>query len=114
LEPIFEINTEASLSAFADPVAAKTCTAAVVEVKAPSGDREEGEYQVVVAAAGILRRVEEIRAAGGGVGGVAGTGPGEKVEGVREVMPVLGVVAHGHWWEILVVYWEGGAVVSLL
>ncbi|KAI9861239.1 MAG: hypothetical protein M1813_005412 [Trichoglossum hirsutum] len=112
LEPVLK-STKASFSAFADPVAAKTCTAAVVEVKTPGGDREEGEYQVVVAAAGILRKVEEIRVARGSVGGVSGTLPGEKVEGDREeVMPALGVMVHGHWWEILVVYWEEGAMVS--
>ncbi|KAI9868243.1 MAG: hypothetical protein M1813_006988 [Trichoglossum hirsutum] len=104
---------KASFSAFADPVTAQTYMTAVVEVKAPSGDREEGGYQIVVTAVGILRKVEEIRVVAEGVGSVAERLPEEEAEGDREVMPVLGVVVHGYWWEISVVYWEEGAAISL-
>lgn len=76
-----------SLSAFNDPVAAKTFTCAVVEVKLPGGNFQEASYQIAVASAAIIER---IRTLGGNANG----------------QPVVGWIVHGHFWTLYVSYRE--------
>ncbi|RDL40194.1 uncharacterized protein BP5553_00173 [Venustampulla echinocandica] len=46
-----------SLSASSDPVAAKTFTCPIIEVKAPGGNFQETSYQVAIASAAMLQRL---------------------------------------------------------
>ena len=71
-----------SLSAFNDPVAEKTFTCAIVEVKAPRGNFQEASYQIGIASAAILERIKLL-----GDSGEYG-------------MPVVGWIVHGHFWTL--------------
>jgi hypothetical protein len=83
-----------SLSAFNDPVAAKTFTCAIVEVKPPGGNFQEASYQIAIASAAVLERIRTL-------GGDA-DGP-----------PVVGWIVHGHFWTLHVSYREAdGSIVS--
>jgi hypothetical protein len=82
-----------SLSAFNDPVAEKTFTCAIVEVKAPGGNFQEATYQVAVASAVILER---LRLLDRQVGECSRDGDLD--------MPVLGWIVHGHFWYLNVSY----------
>jgi hypothetical protein len=59
LNPLFRQHPNLSLSAFNNPVAAKTFTAAAIEVNSPGGDFDEGLYRFNIGCAGsspVLRR----------------------------------------------------------
>jgi hypothetical protein len=79
------------LSAFSDPVAAKTFTGAIIEVKAPGGNFQEASYQVAIASAAMLQRVRLLDKDVGDGG---------------DYMPVVGWVVHGHFWTLHVSYRE--------
>ncbi|KAF4630736.1 hypothetical protein G7Y89_g7402 [Cudoniella acicularis] len=94
-KPVFQSQPPSfSLSAFSDPVAAKTFTCAIIEVKAPGGNFQEASYQVAIASAAMLQRVRLLDkdASDGGDGG--------------DYMPVVGWVVHGHFWTLHVSYRE--------
>ncbi|KIM93219.1 hypothetical protein OIDMADRAFT_61858 [Oidiodendron maius Zn] len=84
-----------SLSAFNDPVAAKTFTCAVIEVKPPGGNFQEASYQIAIASAAVLERIRTL-------GGDA-DGP-----------PVVGWIVHGHFWTLHVSYREGDGSIRVL
>jgi hypothetical protein len=74
LDPVFEREPGLSLSAFNDPVAAKTGTVAVVEVKSAGGDFDEGVYQLTVVSAAVLGRMRALEVEAGLGLGVEGGG----------------------------------------
>jgi hypothetical protein len=91
-KPVFQSQQPSfSLSAFSDPVAAKTFTCAVIEVKAPGGNFQEASYQVAIASAAILQRVRLLDKDDSNGG---------------DYMPVVGWVVHGHFWTLHVSYRE--------
>lgn len=109
LDPLFESEPDLSLSAFNDPVASKTFTAAIVEVKSPGGDYDEGVYQLTVASAAVLERLRGLESGGAEMG----KGGGNK--DWNEEMPVLGWVVHGHFWYLHVTYRQhDGSIVNPL
>jgi hypothetical protein len=82
-KPVFQSQPPSfSLSAFSDPVAAKTFTCAIIEVKAPGGNFQEASYQVAISSTAMLQRVRLVDkdASDGG-----------------DYMPVVGWVGHGHF-----------------
>lgn len=82
LNPLFRKHPDLSLSVFNDPVTAKTFTAAIIEVKSPGGDFDEGLYQFSVACAGVFARLRML-------GGTTSTG--------AYAMNVIGWVVHGYF-----------------
>jgi hypothetical protein len=70
------------LSAFSDPVAAKTFTCAIIEVKAPGGNFQEVSYQVAITSAAMLQRVRLLD---------------KDASDGDDYMPVVGWVVHGHF-----------------
>jgi hypothetical protein len=103
LNPLFVREPNLSLSAFDDPVSAKTFTAALVEVAAPSGDFEEGVYRFTVASAAILARLRLLMQQ---TGRTTANDP-------ASAMPVLGWVVHGHFWYLHLSYQQlDGSIVS--
>jgi len=94
-KPVFQSQPPSfSLSAFSDPVASKTFTCAVVEAKAPGGSFQEASYQIAVALAAILERVKLLDGKNGQVGDM------------RDCMPAIGWIVHGHFWTLHVSYRE--------
>jgi hypothetical protein len=103
LNPLFVREPNLSLSAFDDPVLAKTFTAALVEVTAPSGDFEQGVYRFTVASAGILARLRRL----------AEQSSRTAANDSASAMPVLGWVVHGHFWHLHLSYRQlDGSIVS--
>ncbi|KAF8861397.1 hypothetical protein BDZ45DRAFT_740462 [Acephala macrosclerotiorum] len=91
-----------SLSAFSDPVAAKTFTCAIIQVKAPGGNFQEASYQIAIASAAILERLRRL------------DGPGNDIGDGGDHMPVVGWVVHGHFWTLHVSYQEAGGSIRVL
>jgi hypothetical protein len=87
--PVFRSQSSSfSLSAFNDPAAAKTSTAAALEVKPPTGNFAEASYQLAVASAAILERMRTL----------------DQEASEQFEMPVVGWIVHGHFWTLHVSY----------
>lgn len=99
LVPIFLRDPEITLSAFNDPLDAKTMVAGIIEVKPPAGDMAEGVYQFSIAGAATLARLHGLAR--------------EYVAKGRH-MPVVGWVVHGHSWFLYTAYCEEDSSVRVL
>lgn len=104
LNPLFVREPDLSLSAFDDPVSAKTFTGALVEVTAPSGDFEGCVYRFTLASAAIIARLRLLMKQTGN----------PPAPDSSPLMPVLGWVVHGHSWHLHLSYQQpDGSIVSI-
>jgi hypothetical protein len=122
LDPLFRDEPDLWLSAFNDAKAAKTFTAAIVEVKAQGGDYDEGVYQFCVASSAVSARLKLLsedaecgesgqRSSEAQVGEVNVESnimeKGKCKDKIGEIdMPVIGWVIHGHFWYLHIAYRE--------
>ena len=98
LRPVFQIQPQSfSISAFNDANTARTFTAAIVEVKPPSGSFSEALYQVAIASAAILKRLQILD---------------RDAHVVGDEIPVVSWIVHGHFWSLNIAYYcKDGSIV---